>query len=103
MQSIEPGIHFTESQLAMPGYRSTAPVFLRAPGSRLARPGMTRKHIEHAVQWIPGLRQVAHPGMTTERVAAQRHDGQDSASHGPQISGLSLAVSRPLRGARRAA
>jgi hypothetical protein len=42
--------------------------------------------------WIPGSR-VARPGMTTrERVAAQWHDGQDCASHRPQISGLRAAV-----------
>src|SRR6185437_7258791 len=32
------------------------------------------------------------PGMTRERAAAQWHDGQDCASHRPQISGLRAAV-----------
>src|SRR6185437_10488974 len=29
-----------------------------------------------AVQWIPGLRQAAHPGMTTERASRGRHAGR---------------------------
>jgi hypothetical protein len=44
-----------------------------------------------AAQWIPGSR-CARPGMTRERAAAQWHDGQDCASHRPQISGLRAAV-----------
>ena len=48
-----------------------------------------------AAQWIPGSRS-ARPGMTrggcARRVAAQWHDGQDCASHRPQISGLRSSV-----------
>src|SRR6185437_734362 len=44
-----------------------------------------------AAQWIPGSR-FARPGMTRERAAAKWHDGQDCASHRPQISGLRSAV-----------
>ena len=49
-----------------------------------------------AAQWIPGSCS-ARPGMTMERpvarrLAAQWHDGQDCASHRPQISGLRAAV-----------
>ena len=46
-----------------------------------------------AAQWIPGsLRFASRPGMTTRRVAAKWHDGQDCASHRPQISGLRSPV-----------
>src|SRR6185437_4374480 len=83
--------------LVNPGRASCASLSLVIPGREAKRrePGIHPTAII-AAQWIPGSC-FARPGMTRERpvarrLAAQWHDGQDCASHRPQISGLRAAV-----------
>ena len=74
------------------GAQASSPESITTNANVARSRGRSANHNRHRWLWIPGSR-VARPGMTTrERAAAKWHDGQDCASHRPQISGLRSPV-----------